>query len=642
MKNLWRIIMFFLLPGMVLGGGWIAAFLHLPDDGLEPLKALTFAGVLWSVLAFAAVKAAHIMHAGRNFYYLTVVFMAVGTTGGVGLVRYIAGSGSIEGWAGIVFAAVAAGGIFYAFSSGSFKHIERWSLVLGILLAGAVWLFACIRIRMSWMETLFFYLGEFLILSWVLASPFTCRGAKISRWVWRCGLFAAAVIAYFFSPVFSCPYYGKAPEYFADGLWVKTWITGNGSRFILMDQNRNSGYFTAAGRALMWRDDDEYLTASLPGLLSVLKTSTPNIQLVASAQSVLPQNLRAITGIRPRHFRVPGSLLVNKNTVRNQSVSMLFDRNPIVSRQDLLLIAALPENQYPAAIRRFAEYFFVGLNPNAVTAVPAHLLKNPALFTFLHEKFAYHSVLSSPGHLWIFSHRPLDLSDKAIEKNLQALYGEDSPVPPGMYSTLTGAQMAIGNENFIIPPEKIQWGGNRWFCAWWWCLIAAGVVILWRFFRLFGERRNIMYSYFNTIETGFGSMGIFLLALALLLTYTGAFILVIAVAALTCGLLLTRFSAGGVWLAIPGALSVPLLVMGSNAGCFWLLPVMAQAVCSAGYQIFAPAGNMVERRKLLEAWHIGFMLAAAAMLAVWLWNIPLLFIWAIFSAARIPGIWQNK
>lgn len=643
MKNLWQIIIFFMLPGAVLGGGWLSAFFHLADNGLEPLKALAWAGVVWSSLAFLAVKLAGKVRAGRNTYYYAAVFMTVALTSGVGFCRALGGGGACEGWVGTAFTAFFAGTVFYAFLSDTYRKRERWSLALGVLLAGAVWCYAAVRMRLAWMETLFFYLGEILLLCWIFASPLTRRGAVKTRRLWRGGLLALVIVAYYVSPVFSYPYRGRAPESFPDGLWCKSRITPQKAYFTLLDRSGNSVFVSPDGRVMMHQEDDDYLTASLPGLLSVLPTALPDIQLIASYRSCLPQNLRAITGKSPRVHRLPGSWVITKNLVKNKSISCFFDRNPIVSRQDLLLIAALPENPYPAAIRRFVKYFMTGLNPNGVVALPAHFLKNPELFTLLHEKFTYANTLEAPGHLWIFSNRKLDLQDHAIEKNLHELYGENSPVPPGMYSALTRSQMLNVQDMPMLSLENLQWGSNRWLGEWWWALAAIAIVILWRIFRLFGERRNIMYTYFNTIENGLGAMGIFLLSLSLILLYTGAFELVIAVSALTAAGVLVRFAAGGAWTAVIGALLVPLAVAGSNLYCFWLLPIMFQAMCSAGWLPFAAKSiDIQERRKLLEALHIGFVLAAMAMLAVWWFNVPLLFIWAIFVASRIPGIWQYK
>ncbi len=636
-------IIFFMLPGMVLGGSWISAFFHIAGNGLEPLKALAWAGVVWSVSAFLAVKLAGTLHAGRNTYYYAAVFAAVALTLGPGICRSAGGAGVVEGWTGIVLTALFSGTIFYALLSDSCCKSERWSLVAGVLLAGVIWCWAALRMRLAWMETLFFYLGEILLLCWLLASPLTRRGAESARWLWRGCLLALVIAAYYAAPVFSYPYRGRAPENFPDGLWCKSRITPQTAYFTLMERSGSSAFTSPDGRVIMYQEDDEYLTASLPGLLSVLPTARPDIQLIASYRSCLPQNLRAITGKYPRCHRLPDSWTITGNMVKNKRIGFIFDRNPIVSRQDLLLIAALPENPYPAAIRRFVKYFMRGLNPNGVVALPAHLLQNPELFTLLHEKFTYANTLDAPGHLWIFSNRKLDIRDHVIEKNLNDLYGENSPVPPGMYSTLTRAQIAHERDLHIVPPENFQWGSNRWLGQWWWILSAVAIVLLWRIFRLFGERRNIMYTYFNTVENGFGAMGIFLLSLSLIMLYTGAFNLVIAAAALTAVAVWTRFSAGGAWGAIMGALLVPLAVAGSNLYCFWLLPVMVQAMGSAGWLPFAAkSSDIQERRKLLEALHIGFMMAAMAMLAVWWFNVPLLFIWAIFTASRIPGIWQYK
>ena len=69
MKNLWRIIILFMLPGLVLGGNTITAFFRFADGELEPLAALCTAALAWSAAAYITGKTAFHFFPKANAYY---------------------------------------------------------------------------------------------------------------------------------------------------------------------------------------------------------------------------------------------------------------------------------------------------------------------------------------------------------------------------------------------------------------------------------------------------------------------------------------------------------------------------------------------------------------------------------------------
>jgi len=647
MKNLWRISILFMLPGVMLGGGTVLAFFRLADSGWEPLRTACLASVIWCLTFWMGNAVAAKIHNPGRFYYISTAVCALGMVLLTGICRHQNWIMVLDGWAGVVISAWALGWLQQSFISSSCTRLDRWSWISGVLISGVILIYGAYRSRLAWMETLFFYLAEFLLICWCFASPLSSRGSSQSKYFWRIILLAGAVGGFYLTPVFAPPPRVKAPATMPDGEWCKTAITVQGSRFIWMDKNSRYSCYTPAGRLLAHDENDEVLQGAIPGLLGIMPMAYPAVKIIAPVRSVLPGTWKKITGSAVRFFRLPESDPANKNLWKRRLFAGFAQYGAKDGKvYDLLLISALPENQYPSVICEFMKYAVSDLHRDGVIAVPANLLQNSALFGFLHENFNCCGVLPAPGYVWLFSNSKLDLSIDNIEKSLNIFYGADSPVPPGMYASVFGVNNGnMNNTQIPLPVEDLHLTGNKLYGKWWYLAATAVLVLLWRMIRLFGERRNIMYSYFNCIEQGYCAMGIFLFALGLAIIKIGLFSFFTALLALLFAASFSRsrlIGGWGLWCGLILMICAAWVPGGEYLRIWFLAAAMLLAMCSSAGAVKIFARTQQEERKLASAISLGYLLAALTMLAVWFWQLPLLMIWGLLAVSGTSGIWQYR
>ena len=641
MKNLWRFIILFLLPGAVFGGGSIIAFFRWGDAPFEPMMAAAAAAVVWTAVFFCStVVFNHFCNPG-SFYYKTILGMTLAFSGAVGLCRFFGGAGWLEGVTGTVISAAAAGGLVHALSSRSFTWKERFCLVLGVAAAVAVVYRLELMIKLVWLETLCFFAEEFLLLSWMLASPLTLRGNFLSRCWRRAAIIAAAAVVFSFSPVFSYQPWSGKPDAMSNGEWQWSYIAAGGSFFGWIDPDDRVGIFSADGQLKTWKVADEEMLIAIPGLLSLTGTGQPVIKLAAFHGSVLP---RAVEFLQTDYVRLPESLdrffLVESTGLWSDK----YNAKPVLDEKyDLLLITALNDNPYPGAVRNFWRYLSNGLKKDAVVAVRGGLLQNSELFKILHENFAFNGVLPVPGRLWVFSNRKLDLSREAMAQSLCDLYGDTKDFPLESYIMMLFDSSMWADFSEPPPAEKLFMGKNQWHTSWFWWLQAAIAIAVWRLVRMIGERRNIMYDYWNSLENGFAGMGIFLLVIGLLIMNLGICPLTAALLCMLWVFALPAIYSGGVWLNLIMIVSIPLLGIYAAGNWLWLLLAAAwQQILYTRQRLECVNLSVRDKRRLLTGGAGGMCIAACFMAAVWLGNVPLLPVTAIFFAARVPGIWQYR
>ena len=149
-----------------------------------------------------------------------------------------------------------------------------------------------------------------------------------------------------------------------------------------------------------------------------------------------------------------------------------------------------------------------------------------------------------------------------------------------------------------------------------------------------------MYACFNAIENGFSGMGTFLLILSLLLVNNGSPILFLAILSISFVLFLSKNKAGGVWVSLAGLLILLWMICSNSNGALYEVIILLQTVLLTGAMASAISTDHQQERKLLGGVFLGMLLGAVAITVFWLNNIPVLLMWAMFFAARVPGIWQ--
>ncbi len=631
-----------MLPGFVLGGNSIAAFFKLSDGVLEPLPALCLGGIIWSTTAYIFCQTAIFIRRAAPIYYPAIAASALLYTLAAGGVAICCGNGLAAASTGIAVSALSTALIAHSFVSTSYTFFDRLCFTAGGFAAAAIWFTAGIYSRLAWMETLFFYSAIFLLLSWAFASPLTQYGKSRKKWLWRLLLLTGAWGSFYTVPVFSPP--PKTFKNHPEKLWSKTNTTCNGRRFILQEKSGRYGYYTPRGKLLAADRTDEKIQSAVLPLLSLPENTVSAIQLIAPATSVLPGLLKNHTEARLRHHRVPETIYSREFKWNNHLFSQILPNRPTSElphkSADILLITALPENPYPYFLQRWLKYIAGDiLHPNGIAAIPADLLKNPAVFNFMHENFACSGILPGSGELWVFSHHPVDLSLKSISKKMQQTFSSSANINPEMFEIVYSNSEWLKDYPAAGSEEHIAYGTNQLCGSWWWWLFGAAAAVVWRVIRLFGERRSTMYSCFNAIENGFSGMGVFLLSLSLLLVYSGAYTIFLASAAGTFVFLLTKWKCGGIWAAVTGLLVLPVFLCNDSYN-FLMVIIMLQAVALTGAMPSLQPAAVGTERQLLCAVFLGMLFAGWLIAVLWLGNIPLLPVWGLFLLARLPGIWQ--
>ncbi|MBO5924283.1 MAG: hypothetical protein J6Q81_07190, partial [Lentisphaeria bacterium] len=625
----------------VLGGNSIAAFYKLSDGALEPLMALCLAGAVWSAAAYISSRAVFFLRRNSQIYFPATATWTMLFTLAAGGVAAYCGNGTAAACVGIIASAAATACTAHSFTSSNYKLFDRLNFIFGCIAGALIWFAAAVYSRLAWMETLFFYTAIFLLVAWAFASPLTRYGSSRKRWCWFLILSAGAIASFYTVPVFSPP-----PSTLPAGkMWTKTNSTANGRRFILQEKSGRFGFYTPQNRVLAADKEDENLQAAVLALLSLPEKAVSAIHIAAPSTSVLPGFLKNYTEAKIRHHRIPETVLPRKFKWRNPLFSQLLPNRPTAELQhnsaDIVLITALPENPYPVFLQHFLQYLTVDvLRDNGMAAIPAKLLKNPTVFNFMHEKFAHSGVLPGAGELWLFSNHDLDLSLKNISRKMQKLLNDSTGINSEMFEVIYSGSNWIEKNPESGSIEVVKYGFNPLWGSWWWFWAAVAAAVLWRLIRLFGERRDIMYSYFNAIENGFSGMGVFVLALSLLLVHSGAYTLFLAVAAISFAFFFGKFPCGGVWGATVGVLLIMLLFFNHGAYNFLLIIIMLQTITLTGAMPSLNTADPHSERLLLCATFTGMMLASWLIAALWIFNIPLLPIWGLFLLARVPGIWQ--
>jgi|GEM_PF-7064733 len=640
MKNLWHIIILFMLPGLVLGGNTIAAIFRFTDGKLEPLAALSLAGIIWTATAYIFSAIINHLKAPSKIYYPAMALTAILFTIVVGGTAVFCGNGTAVAAMGITASAVAFAGAAHSFVSSQYTLWCRWSFIIGTLAGTLPWLYGVFYSRLAWMETLFHYLAVLLLLTWALASPLTRRGSQHRQWSWRILLLLCIAGSFYTIPVFSPPPTIKI----AGKLWTKTHTTVNGRKFILMEKSGRYAFYTPDGSLIMNDKCDENSSGAILALLSLHAKEKPQIQVVAPATSALPRILRELVPAKIRHHRLPESMFIRRFYQKKPDFRAVLPQYPRQVQTDhstdILLMTALPENQYPLYLKNFLTYFTSNMNWFGVVALPQYLLKNPVVFSFMHENFPYLSILPTPGDWWVFSKVPLDISLKSISKNLHEVFRNTPGLSADMFEIIYSNRNLW--EQIPSPEQKTapRYGNNQLLGSWWWLLTGIGIAVLWRIIRLFGERRNMMYACFNAVENGFSGMGTFLLILSLLLINNGSSVLFLAMLSTIFILFLSNWKAGGVWLSLAGLSAILWIFNSSGNNTLLAVIILCQTILLTGAMpsINTP-DKTIGRQKLCWVF-LGMLLGACAVTVCWLYNVPFLLMWAMIFAARVPGIWQ--
>ncbi|MBE6380281.1 MAG: hypothetical protein E7047_05070 [Lentisphaerae bacterium] len=643
MKNLWRILVIFMLPGMAAGGSTVIALFRLTDRGGELLINAALASLLWCGAFLVSVWLLNRKISPQKLYYCSIPIMAAAFAGGVGAVRAANLPGWCEGVAGVIIAGGAMPCFIHGFNTTYFNWRERWSFIAGALFSGAIVVYMTDHERLIWLETLFFYLAEFMLVCWCFASPFTGYGTWKKRWTLRALLLAAAVGAFFVSPVLNYLPWNNTPERFPESAYQRTFVTPQGSRFVWMDKDDNCGLFDAAGQLVCRDECDQDLLPAIPGWLGLLKKNHGHILAVVPVRSLLPEYLRKVQGITVDCHWEPASL----NSCFDRGASALYTHfmpgKKVADQYDILFLDVLPDDPYPGVIRGFWQRHRAGLKDTGVVLVRGHLLQNRQLAQLLNAEYAFHGVMPGPGNIHVFAHQALDLTPAALEADLIRYWGNQSFILPGVYTLLCqDSQWDILQTQYPATSE-VHYGRNRfWLGAWWWWGICAAGLGIWRLLRVASERRKQRYNYWKSAENGFASMGTVLLGLGILSMNIGIYALSAAVLALLVILLLGKVRSGGGWGAAAGLIIMAAVFYSSSVWHLLLLPVMAQAMIYCGNIQQRSDLTAEQCRTLWIPAGAGMFSAAVVMTAVWLWNIPLGVVWVWLAAARLPGIWQNK
>ena len=626
-----------MLPGAILGGNTALAFYRLADCGKEPLAVLSQTALLWTSVGCIAAWCWMGLRRITSAYYCVSVIMSIAFACSGGLCWLAGWGGWLEGVAGCCISAIFTAFFLLCFDSHYITKRERWSFVVGGLLAGYFLFHIGYFRKLGWGETLFFYLNTALLICWCFASPLTVRGKVWRRIVWRLVMLAAAFGVFFLCPIFQYGAWGRAPESFPDGVWQFTHITRQGSRFVRIDPHDRSGIFTPDGRLIAWYEPDEDMLHAIPGILGLVKERNAEIKLICNYNSCLYDVLHNKMLMNVDCCYVPSSLtgcIPEKITGK----ARLHKGSSGKKEYDLLIISALDDNQYSGYVKRQWQKLLPELKQSALVAVRGNLLSNATLFRLLNDSFSYSGVLPGPCRIWVFSNEKLDFSTQAIDANFSRLTG----ALPGTYTSIVAQDDLIAD---LPPPpaaEDLRLGNNRWLGNWLWLLAAAALALVWRAIRLTGERRGIMYNFWNSMENGFAGLATVLLALGILQINCGIFALTAAVLSLLVILKAGHFRAGGVWASLIGLLILLIAAQGPINWHWLLIVVMIQTMFFTGVAMRSDKFSLPDRRNLTAGSMVGFVFAAAAMLAVWLLNVPLLVIWTLIFAARLPGIWQNK
>ena len=633
-----------MLPGLVLGGNSIAAFYRLTDGKLEALAALCAASTVWSASAYIFIRTANIFKTSQ-LYYPASAISAIAFAILSGFAVAFSGNGTLAAMVGIAISGAATAWTAQSFTANNIRTADRWIFIAGTVAGGMIWTAAAVISRLAWMETLFFYLAILLLITWAFASPLTRRGEKKYRRIWRTVLAVSVIAGFYAVPVFSPPPPDSLLTKLPGRLWSKTHTTINGRRYVLQDVNSSQDIYTPQGRLQIPARADENLQSAVPVLLNISNRPRPTVQLIAAKNSTLPGTLKKISDAKIRHYRLPAAMNFRRSGMNKFDIRHIHPQYKAQATckksADIVMLTTLPENQYPAFLKDFLQYTVVeSLNAEGLAAIPSYLLKNPAVFCFMHENFPYSGVLPAPGELWVFSRKSLDLSMKNISRNLQNTLGGYSNATSEMLAILYASPLWNSSTTPYPALEDIKYGNNKLTGSWWWIAIGIAAVFLWRILRLFGERRNIMYSCFNAVENGFSGMGTFLLILSIMLVNSGAHALFLAVAAMSFAFFLAKWNIGGVWAALIGLILLLAAISDPDWIGLGLIAVMIQTMSLTGRMPSAISGDIRSQKQMLHAVFLGMMAASLFISAVWLAKIPLLLAWAMIFAARVPGIWQ--
>ncbi len=651
MKGFWRALILFFAPGAIWAGWTINSFFRLLDFTDEILAVLAGGTIGWTSIFLLSMLAARHSPRPARFYYMAVVLLCIGFNLGGGILRWSAGGGPWEGVWGIAVSAAAAAWLTQALvGTGSFSDFDRNCFTAGMLAAGGIWWYANFRLYLHFLETLFFWGGELLLLLWLLASPLTRRGGSGARRIWGALLLLSLLASPLLMPKFQFAPWRTVPHGLANSEWGGTLITPLGSRFLWLDATGRWSICTPNGRRLMSAGEDRQYLASIPGLLGVLQRPMPRTLLVGPASSVWPEKfLAAAPDSVFFHTREPAALgrWVLLPAV-NVDVTMLSSGNwNLAAPYELLMLTNLPEMAYRPRLEFYLRRLVSGLSSDGIAAVPAALLETPAVFSFFYENFLYHGVLPGSESVWVFSNRKLDLTPAGIDRRLSRLYGEDAPLPRGTYELLftTLSTAAERSDGMVAQPVQLAWGDESFRRSWgdwrWYgglLLVAAA----WRMIRLFGERRGAGYRFWNNIENSFAGLGMYLLCAAAGMMELGISVIWVLLGFTIAGLAWVKMPSGGAWAALilPGILYwtvfddpglLPLL----------LLLIALQSALWTGAVFRRAAKTPPERRQLLPALALGMFLAAVVIGAGWHWQCPVTVLLVLMAAARLPGIWQN-
>ena len=638
MKNLWRFFILFMLPGAVLAGSSAIAFFRLADCDFETLLVIPAAAVEWGFFACIGSFIALRLRNPSRFYYFAAVVMATAFVCVSGACARFLPENWMHGIAGVAISALAWAFIVQGFSGSAIKKSDRMGFIAGTVGGAAIFIVAAIAGHLAWLETFFHYLAVFLVLGWCLASPVSSYGRWYKRLIWRVSLLAVAVCGFFLAPVFTCEPWNGAPEQLPGSHCNQTLLTPRGTRFVWIDKDDQKGIFTPGGRLEAWFEPDEDMVFSLPLLLGCVKEKNVRIKLAGAYNSAVPRALMKLKNVKVDSVWITDSLILANRNAPDYPVTQIPGgvENYPQGKYNLLIISAWQPGQYPGAVQNFWNKVSDGLSKSGVVAVREQLLHNPAVFRLLHERYPYNGVLPGPCRIRVFSEVPIDLSLEAIDDNLVKNYD----IMPGMIAMLYNNLEEPARENAVPEADILKYGNNLWFGHWWWYLAALAVMLLWRMLRLAGERRNIMYSFWNSMENGFAGMGTLLLCIGLMIQYYGLPVLAAVITSMSFALVLCRGRNNG-WISPVAVAAIPLLMLGEQYAWGVISAAVVHMYFTGSCQTYDHL-SIPEQRKLLTAMFMGMFIAALLMSLVWLFNVPLIAAWAIFLAAKVPAIWQKS
>lgn len=649
MKGLWRAVIWFFLPGMLVAGILVNGVARLLNLGDDTLLLLAGSGIVGLVAAGVAQRVVwRVRHPGRRYYEAAGVLLAALGIENVLPGRLLSGDLSFALFELILSAGVAVFMLNGLVGSGEFTARDRRLWAWGGAAYGVIAVAAVLSGAAQLLFPALSWLAVLLGIAWLAASPLSRRGVPRQRWTWRWVLILAVG-----GRMASTPAYLPPPERLAERenehwRWFSTVNTVDGLRYLWSDADGDGGFFTPTGRAVMrLTGDGEYLP-SIPGLLGALPRAMPAVLFVGNPGSLWPDAFIG-TGLYAdfRYWRVPETLRFWRRGDAAFAPSWTPATAGADDSFDLIVMMALPERQYQVRLERLMNQLLAHLRPDGLLAVPETLLDQPVIFGLLCDRFPYSGMLPGAGRMRVFGMSQAVLAPTALDRRLDMLYGADSPLPRGTYELLFSTMKPVENE---IPDgqfERLTLGNyDLMGCRAPWYVWVELVLLLvsWRLARLLLERRGMGYRLWNSAENGFAWFWLIgLIVIAGVAVEGIGPLLLLALLPLGFMVSCNLASGGAFW----GIIGLALLGMATWFGDVdsWLIcagAVWVQSSLLTGRILFGGTADGRERRRLLGALLLGGLLALILLPVALRQEWPLLLLFVLGVAARVPVVWQKR